>query len=355
MKKQILIIVLFVMATFVGVSKSYGQAVAGLAPRPLTLDVSNPLRPIAGKPYTYSAVVSPVAGQAYWYATKATTFITVGARVAGIEIAAGITTISATTNYMTLAAASTSPTSTSVTWATDVLSGVTSAAPLFMVVEYNGPVCTTSNNIKVMKLIPQNAFTIDITNMAHGATPTPLAYGTTESQCYAGVLSSLYDISTSKMINNYGVQDLYFELVAANFTGSYKPTFKLSGLQSTQTANIDWGTSIGTYGTSAAVGITAAATPYTTVKQSVTTNVTNTTGGVAIYIRVRITNNGYEGLTSDGITLAVDATDNAAIPNPDVNPAGTVKGAFTELAMQTVNARPAITISGTMTLEPQNP
>lgn len=345
MKKQIFILAFLVLTTFASVNKSFGQAIAGFPPRPLTLDVSNPLNPIAGKPYTYSAVINPVGGQAYWYATKAITFMAAGVRVPGIELPVAANSVLAPTNYVTLAAAASSPTSTTVTWSSEILNGVTTLAPMFMVVEYNGPVCTTSNNIKVMKIVALNAFTIDITNMVHGATPTPLTYNAVESQCYAGVISSMYDATTSLIVNDYGANDLYFEVVAANFTGAYKPTFKLSGLQSTQTADINWDIAVGgTYANVAGPAL-GTAMPFTSAQQTVTTALTNTTGGVSIYVRVRVKNNGYEGLTpaGDPITLAVDAIDSSTIPNQDVNPDGTIKGVFAELAIQTINARPSVT------------
>jgi len=356
MKKQIFILVFLVVATFASVTKSYGQAIAPtvVAPRPLTI-VDTPLAPFAGKPYNYSAVINPVGGNAYWYATKSTTFMTAGARPVGIELPVSATSILAgATNYMTLAAAATTPTSTTITWTSDVLNGVNATtAPMFVVVEYNGPVCTTSNNVKVIQIIPQNAFTIDLTNMTHGG-PVALPYGTAENQCYAGIVSSSWASATG-VTNNYGVNILYFELVAANFTDAFKPTFKLTGVKGTQTAAIDWGTTIGTYGTSAGTGIALAAMPYTSPQQTVTTSLTNTTGGAAIYIRVTITNNGYEGLTADPITLAVDATDNSVVPNPDVNPDGTAKAAFSELALQTLDARPTVTAGVGVTFVAQVP
>ncbi|MCX6236041.1 MAG: hypothetical protein NTY07_00560 [Bacteroidia bacterium] len=347
-----------VLATFASVTKSYGQAVAGLAPRPLTI-TDDAMQPIAGRPYTYSAVINPVGGQAYWYATKATTFMTAGARVAAIELPVSATSILAgATNYMTLAAAGTSPTSTTITWTSDVLNGINATtSPLFVVVEYNGPApCTTSNNIKVMQIVPRNAFTIDITNMTH-ATPTALAYGVAESQCYAALVSSSWDVATSKMVNDYGVNDLYFEVVAANFTGAYKPTLKLSGLQSTQTADINWDVAVGgTYANSAGSAL-GTAMPFTSATQNVTTTATDTHLGVAIYVRVRVKNNGYEGLTAlgDDITLAVDATDNSATPNQDVMPDGTAKAAFAELAIQKLHARPTVTAGAGVTFIVQKP
>lgn len=360
MKRQIFILVFLVLATFASVSQSYGQAIAGFAPRTLTL-ANDAMNPIAGKPYDYSAIISPLGGNAYWYATKNTTFMTAGARPAGIELPVSATSIIAGTNYVTLAAAAATPTLTNIIWSSDVLNGVNATtAPLFVVVEYNGPTCTTNNNVKVMQIVPKNAFTIDLTNMTHvvpvtNPTPTALPYGDAESQCYAGIVSSVWASATG-LTNNYGVNVLYFELVAANFSAAFKPTFQLLGVKGTQTAAIDWGTTIGTYGHAVGSGIGLAAMPYTSSEQTVSTTLTNTSGGAAIYIRVTVTNNGYEGLMNDAITLKVDATDNSApTGNPDVNPDGTVKGAFAELASQTLNLRPTVTAGTGVTFVTQVP
>jgi hypothetical protein len=349
MKKQILVLVILVVAVFASFTKSYGQtAVAPTVVAPRTLDAAvanDPMKPIAGKPYTYSATINPATGNAYWYATKQTTFMTGGSRPASIEeLATGATpTIisdATTGNYMKLAAtASDGTTSTTITWTSALLKGRDATDnPLFMVVEYNGPVCTTSNNVKVIQITPQNAFTIDLTNVKHD-TQTALAYLATESQCYAGITSSSW-VKGSGMTNVYGANVLYFELVAANFSGGFKPTFQISGLKGTQTADIAWDYTIG--GTYTNVAGTAIAAPgNTTSAQTVLTDLTNTNGGAAIYIKVTVHNNSYEGLTADDITLKVDAVDNSG--NDNVDHTGTSEAAYAESAMQTLNARPSIT------------
>lgn len=343
MKMQIFIFAFLVLAISINVNKSYGQAVTGTkAPRPFNVGVTfnDPLAPVAGRPYDYSAIISPTGGNTYWYATKSTIFTTAGARVATEIPKDGVAILASATNYMTLAAAGTSPTTTQVTWTSAGLNGVTALVPLFMVIEYTGPTCTNTN-IKVMQIIPKSAFTVDIANMFHGATPTALAYDATESQCYASVTSAAFNIVTKVIDIDYGVNVLYYEVIAANFTVSYKPTFKLTGLHGTQTADIDWGVTVGTYGTSAGAAIASSAMPYTSPQQTVTTAQANTSAGVSIYVRVTVKNNGYEGTTSDPITLAVEAVDGYA--NADLDADGTTISSFDDLAMQTLNARPSVT------------
>ena len=57
------------------------NAVKGSDPIPVNCS-DDPLNPIAGKPYDYSAILNPTGGTTYWYATKSTTFVTAGARTA---------------------------------------------------------------------------------------------------------------------------------------------------------------------------------------------------------------------------------------------------------------------------------
>jgi hypothetical protein len=345
MKNRLSVLVLALFATSVA---AFGQALPGTKAVPLSCVLNDPLNPVAGRPYDYSAIINPTGGSAYWYATKSTTFTTAGVRVA-TEIPANGTAIeTGATNYQTSAVSPTSPTTTRVTWTSAGLDGVNATtSPLFMVVEYAGPTC--ANNLKVMQIIPKIAFTVDITNMTHGATPTSLAYGAAESQCYANVASAVFN--AGKMDFDYGVNVLYFEVIGANFTGLYKPTLKLSGLQGTQTADIDWGYAVGTYSNNLTTN--SAAPSVTTPQFTVTTTDPKTDEGVSIYVRVTIKNHGWEGLGNDNITLAVEAVDGTSAANKDVDPDCTTFTDFGDIAMQTLNARPTITAGTPMV--PQNP
>jgi len=349
MKKQIL---LLIMAILTAATTAFSQALPGTLSVPLTCPANDPLNPIAGRPYDYSAIINPTGGTSYWYATKSTTFMTAGARVATEILADGASIATGATNYRTSAVSPTSPTTTNVTWTSAGLDGINATtAPLFMVVEYAGPTC--ANNMKVMQIIPKIAFTVDITNMLNGATPTPLAYGVAESQCYADVASATWSVADGKMTYDYGVNVLYFEVIAANFTGSYKPTLKLSGLQGTQTAAIDWGVVNGTYDQALVADQLHASGVITSNQFTVSTTAPATNNGVSIFVRVTIKNHGWEGLGSDNISLAVEAVDGTLAANKDVDPDCTTFTDYGDLAMQTLNLRPTVT-PGTPML-PQNP
>lgn len=318
------------------------DALPGTIARPVTC-IDDPLHPIAGRPYDYSAIINPTAGNAYWYATKSTSFVELGVRKATEILADGAAILAGATNYRTAGVAATSPTNTTVTWTSAGLKGVDATNPLFMVLEYKGPTC--SNNMKVYQILPMNAFTVDITNIKSNGL-TPVAYGTTDTQCYADIVSAKYDAAAKNMVYDYGVNKLYFEVIAANFTGSFTPSFKLTGLHKGQTALVEW-----TIDKTLAGGFTAlgsalpAADPATALAfpgTAVTTVEPNTSKGVSIYVRVTVTNGLYEGLTDDKVTLAVEAVN--ANNDPDIDNTTCAAGAgYEDTADQTLNMRPTVT------------
>ena len=275
MKKQILFLI---VASFASTATTFGQALPGTKPVPLACTFNDPINPVAGRAYDYSAIINPTGGTSYWYATKSTTITTAGVRVA-VEIPAdGMLIAIGATNYRTSAVSPTSPATTNLTWTSEGLAGIDATHPLFMVVEYTGPTC--ANNTKVMQILPKVAFTVDITNMTHGATPAPLPYNTPENQCYADVSSAIFN--AGKMDYDYGTNVLYFEVIGANFTGTYKPTLRLSGLQGSQTATIDWGYTAGAIGINLVTDVVAPG--VTTAQFTVTTTEPSTADGVSIYL-----------------------------------------------------------------------
>jgi hypothetical protein len=350
-------LILSLLVTGMVATNAFAQtAVTGSAPQPVTC-TNDPLHPIAGKPYDYAAIINPTGGTSYWYATKSTTFVTAGARVATVIPADGVTILTGATNYGTSGAGATSPTKTSLTWTSAGLKGVDAANPLFMVLEYQGPgTPSCANNLKVYQILPKNAFTVDILNIKSNGL-TPLAYGTTDTQCYADIASAKYDAPTSKMIYDYGVNKLYYEVVAANFTGSFTPSFKLSGLKTGQSALVEW-----TVDKTFASGLTAlgaaqnatTGTPLNFSGAAVNTTLPNTSVGVSVYVKVTVTNGLYEGLTDDSIVMAVEAVNSAGDVDIDNATCAAPASTYEDSATQTLNMRPAVTndpATGTFVLQ----
>ena len=335
-------LILLLLGTSMVAATAFGQtAVTGSAPRPISC-VDDPLHPIAGKPYDYSAIINPTGGTTYWYATKSTTFVTAGARSA-VEIPSdGVAIQSGATNYRASSSSATSPTKTTLTWTSDGVKGVDATThPLFMVLEYQGPTC--SNNMKAYQILPKNAFTIDILNVKSTGL-TPLAYGTNDSQCYADIASAKF--VSPNMVYDYGVNKLYYEVVAANFSGSFTPSFKVSGLKTGQTVLVEWTVDKTFASGLTALGAAQTATTGTTLSfagTQVNTAVTNTSTGVSIYVKLTVTNGLYEGLTDDTIVMAVEGVNASGDADIDNATCAAPASTYEDTAIQILNKRPTVT------------
>lgn len=339
MKKQILFLMFFVLTTIAGVNQSYGQSVAGSAPRGSSC-TGDPMHPIAGQPYTYQASSNQAGNYTFW-ATKDVNFISTAAGVTTTNIATMLTTptnlLTASANYGLTGATD----NVIITWSDAVLAGTTLASPTFVAVNQDGS-CT--NNFKAWSIIPTKAFTVDITNVNH-TTKASLAYDAPESQCFDKVNGAHYDIPSNTMQYDFGTQVLYFEVIAANFTNSWTPTFNLTGLGNGQTATIQWDYTM-------AFGAPVTVTSGSASPSPVLTTASNTSTGVSIYVMVTIKNLTYEGIAATPITLAVDGQNSVGdwdILNNSVGaPLPLTCGATTgpdqaDVAIQTLNPRPTVT------------
>lgn len=332
MKKQILIIVLLGMASFVGVSKSYGQQAVHVSdPKALPSCANDALHPMAGKMYDYIVTSAPATGAKFhWYATTNTSFIAGG-------ILNNASTLTSPAIKPTTPAVYNSGSNTvgtlNMSWGTDVLAAAIASAttpvPTFVAVYVTGTTC--ADNLKVFQVEPVNAFMVDITNVEN-ATLNSLAYTATENQCYANVQGASW--ASNAMTYNYGTNVLYYEVVASNFTGTWIPTFTIGGLQGGQTASIQWA-----YTTAFATPVTVATGVASTT--AVTTEATDTSNGVSIFVKVTVANNAWEGLSNDVISLGVTGTNSAA--QRDVLATDcTIADLASNTANQTLNLRSTI-------------
>jgi len=337
MKKQIFFLVLFILAAFVNINKSYGQATHGTSPTLISC-TPDALNPIAGKPYTYQADINPVSGTAIWHVVYNPAVLMSSGAWTAADQASGGTFISAATGLGSNINA-TSPTSTVITWNSTGLGTVDPTHPLIVALEYTAPSAGCANNLQVFQITPKNAFTLDITNMQPDGSAS-VAIGTNVSQCYSAIAGAIFTPGTPNTVKmDYGTNTMYFEVIAANFTDNFKPSFKLGGLQGTQSADILWGYTSAT----AATSITAGSGNGTYGPVTALTSITDTSNGVSIYVKVVIHNNGWEGLGNDNITLAVEGVNSAN--QSDVLPDCTtpaLASQFEDIATQTLNARPTI-------------
>ena len=290
MKKQLFLLTILLIAYS---SISWGQALKDSDPRG-SLCKDDALHPVPGKSYDYSVTVDPTGGDFRWWATKNDEFILnygINAADSLKEQPSQIT--AASDNYGKLGTSAT----VSLTWSSEILaSTVYQSNPTFVAVHYVAPASGCADNLKVYELNPINAFTVDIKNIDE-ETKNILTYDTDDAQCVDDVSSAIY--SGGAMQYLYGTDTLFYEVIAANFTGSYTPLFNLTGLNGVQTSVIQW-----TYDKpslwNSSTTWNAAATPVTTT--------INTDKGVSIYVRVIITNNNFENLAGQTVVLAVDGS-----------------------------------------------
>lgn len=344
MKKHISIAMIILLSVSVVVR---GQ-VPGSAPRPVNC-TDSPETPIAGKLYTYEVSADPAGGSFLFWATKNTNFISTdedGITTNNLDTKLNSPTtapngsdlLATSANY----AVSNNATSVSITWSDAVLNGTTATSPTFVAAHYTALNDNCADNFKAWQINPIYAFTVDIRNM-HNESFTPLTYDEPTDQCLDLVRGASFN--GTSMEYDYGTQYLYFEVVAANFTDSWTPSFALTGLHAAQTSTIQW---------TAQNPVTdpwTAATVWNPASTTVVTTETNTNNGISIYVRVTIQNNNYEGTDNRIITLAVDGQNSVGdwdiVNNSTTDPgplcAPATNADQNDIAQQTLKLRPTET------------
>lgn len=334
MKKQVLFIL---VSAFFAVNMAFGQSLPGSLPQPVSC-VSTPLNPIAGTPYVYEASANPGGGMFTFWATKDPNFITsvgtppVTTTNVGTKLTTPAQLIATSANYGAADAAA----QVSITWSDAVLSATDPlTSPTFVAVYYAAPAAPAgcADNFNAWQIIPILAFTVDIMNIEDAA-KTSLGYGSAENQCADVVRRAVYDGAQIQF--DFGTNILYFEVVAANFTGSWTPAFLVTGLNAVQSSLVEW-----TYDKPATW---TAATVWHPATDVVNTLETNTSTGVSIYARVTVTNTTFENLAGIGCTLAVDGLNSVGdwdVINSTCAP--TLGADQNDFALQTILARPTVT------------
>ena len=167
-----------------------------------------------------------------------------------------------------------------------------------------------ANNIQVWEINPQPAFTVDITNIATSSS-TAENYGNTISSCVSDVVSATY--SAGKVNMDYGKNTIYFEVISANFVGSWTPTITVTGLAAGETASVTiyekWSDATSGSNGKETLDYTGDGFKVGTVALGATTTLTDTSGGVSIWLGVTIDHNNYENLAVRPITVAVGGMD----------------------------------------------
>lgn len=349
MKKQIFILIL---AVFASVTVALGQA-QHLSNPNTTSCSTDALHPAPGVPYGYKITATPSGGQYTWWATKDLNFIssttspTANNSSTKLTVASG-DLIATSGNYGTPNSAAGADIVT-ITWSSAILANTKiDTNPTFVVGYYeaNGAAGLCADNIKVYQLDPKNSFIVDIKSMDE-VTKTPNGYGVnTETQCVDNVRTAKW--VTNQVEYNYGVNYLYYEVVAANFSQEWKPQFLLTGQDATQSVTIEYTTDL----PSTWSGSTAWVAGTTTV----TTNATDTSNGVSIFVRVTVQNNNYQTLSDQQFTLAVAGTNMSGQWDVDnttcTTPTDFTTASADDQVISTILKRPTLPAGTTSTINP---
>ena len=157
--------------------------------------------------------------------------------------------------------------------------------------------------------------------------------------CSANIQSATYN--GTKMEYNYGSQSFFYELIAANYDNkTFEAKFKLSGLDTNQSAKLKWGVDKAAINNDLGNIISGGAEVSVTVTADANVN---PSAGVSIYLELVVENGSYEGITDKNITLSADATTGTGANKlKDVKADCTEEADFADTATQTLKARPTI-------------
>lgn len=363
MKKQILFLAFFVLAVLASITDSYGQdmqhgTVVPYVPASCTGANDSPLNPRPGKAYDYgvtignAGAITGVVNNYYWWATKDPIFVNGTATpvvspnsanmltVGGGLLATGANYASATGGTQTM----------SITWSPLTLANTlyqgpasTTAfpSPTFVAVMAQG---ACADNIQVFEINPQPAFTVDITNIAAGSA-TAEVWGNTISSCVSTVVSAVYNSGSNEVDMDYGKNTLYFEVVSANFVGSWTPTITIAGLNSpAETASVTihdtWANAQTGANVLETLNYTADGTQVGAV--ALGTTASNTTNGVSMWLAVTVDHNTYENLAARPITVTIGGMDTTGTYDLADNCTATTGVDTDDFATQGITPRPDI-------------
>ena len=263
MKKQILILFLAVFA--LGATQAYAQAeLPYLPPTPIDvncIDLDNPLTPVPGRPYTYQVdVPTPEGTKTYhWFVTQDTQFIVDGdlyINSDGTVEPEGDNILASGSAWYDDPGHTESTNEITLTWQSFTLNPGQFVFVVIYVTNNDGDGCET-DNLKVYRIQPLHAFTLTLGNVYFnddaGVDDFEASITFTPEICVDDVQSAVfdpdYDDGNGGVVYDYGQNEFYFAVAAANFSGPFQLAATFEGLQAAtpggttdQSATIYWGT-----------------------------------------------------------------------------------------------------------------
>ena len=204
-----------------------------LPPTPIheeCVDLDNPLTPVAGRPYTYEVNVPyPTGDKTYhWYVTQDSDFIFEGALNNATAVDEGGPILASGSDWYNNPDDTGNTNEIILTWQSFTLNP---DEYVFVViwVENTAPEGCITDNLKVYRIQPLHAFTLTIANIDGDDIDT----GVTEI-CVDDLQSAIFDPAHGDhggVVYDYGQNEFYFAVAAANFSGDFQLAANFSGLQ----------------------------------------------------------------------------------------------------------------------------
>lgn len=323
MKKQLFILIVAIFA--INFSTAYAQLGGAVTcPVPRAIDVTclpnDALHPMAGTPYDYIvSVPTPPGTKTYeWFVTQDPKFIEGGVLTANREAVGALHIAASGVGYNNPA---TGTSTLSLTWNSFIPDP---ALPVFVVIRVGNTASTAdacvTMNLKVFKILPINAFTLDIVNV--GINGTAAGYEISIDRCIHDIVTATYDPTAPEgVLYDFGVDYMYFVVTAANFSTSWRPSLQINAIDPKETVTaVEWALPTDNLFASPHAMPLASGTIYTSTDPVPVLATNGTVGplGECIIIRVTIdhTNgaNQYQGLADETVTVAVDGKTQLALP-----------------------------------------
>lgn len=315
MKKQLILTTVFLLFTLLSFSQ-----------HEIPTCTADAFSPAIGVGYNYSVSISgdtyAGSGTYKWYVTQGLDLINSTPLNNNVVFVA-----SGDGAYNTDKNGSTANTIT-ITWSSAALA---STDPYYLVVIYSEansastatPDCS-SNNIKVYKIVPKNAFYLMVDNITTDVCPAPVAGAVIQGN---GTVT--YD---------YGKNTLQFTITAGGYLGNWDGQVKITGLLGNQSIeSVKWAAT--------RAGSTGDLTLNGANYEGPLPSFTNASGdSETITITVVINNNQFEHLTAQTLTLAVDGSYSSGLYKDlsNVNGNCTPESDFADAITQTILARPNV-------------
>lgn len=366
MKKQLLNLSFFLLA-LVASNYTFGQnitaPIVNVAPQAITCLNDDALNVIPGKAYTYTVTVPNIVattGEFTWFVTQDPAFISGGVlNTTSAESPSGTGTILA--GVGTGGGYNNTPAGSGTATIQLLWKIFDPTKDIFVVIQVKGTDASDCavNNLKVYKILPKNAFALDIANVdASITTPAALTYGTAHATCLPGIVSATWDATAKTVKYDYGQNYIYYLVSAANFSGAYNLSFRINGAATGEIITAEWAYNTGTTLSWTSLALTGTPPAQITATATVNAQATNGTVGAtgeSILVRLLVdhttsTTVFNEGIVAQPIALSIDGTTGGALALPDLHHAtgtgcGLADGFTNDVATHTLRPRPRVDAS----------